>query len=178
MMPRVILQRYHSRLFLPHLLVSCAILSSLPAVPVCLAATQQDHVAEYKDKYDHENDPVRKAKALATLGDAQVLEFVHQAAANNFDAAFATLTEYRNEVRATFDSLKATGNDAEKKPDGYKQLQIHLRKSLWEMERMMPHISADRHESYEDIRNELGRIQTELIHMLFPREPGGRKNND
>ena len=178
MMRRVIMQRFRSESFQTRLLVSCAILSSLLAAPACIANTQQDRLPEFKEKFERETDPVRKAKALSSLGDVQVLEFVHAAAADNFDAAFALLIEYRNEVRTTFDLLKASGNDAERKPEGFKQLQIHLRKSLWEMERIMPRITPDRHATFDDIRNELGRIHTELIHMLFPREPGSKKSNE
>ncbi len=175
-MPRNPLRPLPPRRFLPQRLVSCAILTALLTAPACFATTPPDGLAEYRQKYERESDPVRKAKALTKLGDAQVLEFVHQAAADNYTAAFATLTEYRNEVRTTFDMLKATGNDAERKPEGFKQLQIHLRKSLWEIGRITPRIPGDRHGTFDDIHNELGRIQNELIHMLFPREPGGGKS--
>ncbi|HXQ98735.1 MAG TPA: hypothetical protein VN774_09860 [Candidatus Limnocylindrales bacterium] len=178
MMRRVVMQHFRSRRFSPHRLVSCAILSSLLAAPACFGNTQQDRLPEFKERFEREGDPVRKAKDLVNLGNLQVLEFVHAAAADNFDLAFSLLTEYRNEVRTTFDLLKATGNDAERKPEGFKQLQIHLRKSLWEMDRVMPRITPERHATFEDIQHELGRIHNDLIHMLFPREPGSRKSNE
>lgn len=160
--------------FSPHQIIFPAILLSLVVVCAGMARAQQpqDRMQEYKDKYEKETDPVRKAKALGNYGDAQIQHFVREAAAENFDAASALLTAYRNEVRTVFDALKATGNDAEKKSDGFKELEYHLRKTLWQIDRTLPSIPFDRREALQEIHDELGRIHTELIHLLFPREAG------
>ena len=147
------------------------ILASLAAAGS--ASSQQDRAAEYKEKYEHETDPVRKARALGNYGDWQVSEFVRQANANEFQAAFTTLTDYRNEVRTVFDALKARGVNAERKPDGFKELEIHLDKALWKLDRAAVLVPFGARPAFQDIRDELGRIHNELIHMLFPRGPGG-----
>jgi hypothetical protein len=156
----------------------CAFLATLLLISPALLAIQQDRLAEFKDKYDHESDPVRKAKVLAKLGDLQVTEFVRQANANNVDAAFTILTDYRAEVRASFDGLKATGLDAERKPGGFKDLQIHLRKATWELDRAVPLIPPEKRAAFQDIRDELNRIHNDLIHRLFPREPGSKRSGE
>ncbi len=158
----------------PHQIIFSAMLLSLAVMCAGMARAQQpqDRMQEYKDKYEKETDPVRKAKALGNYGDAQIQHFVREAAAENFDAASALLTAYRNEVRAVFDALKATGIDAEKKSDGFKELEYHLRKTLWQIDRTLPSVPFDRRESLQEMHDELGRIHTELIHLLFPREAG------
>jgi hypothetical protein len=153
--------------------LACVLLTSLPAFAY---NQQQEKFAEYKEKYEKETDPIRKAKALGNYGDAQIAEFSRAASVNDFDTSFNMLSAYRNEVRVVFDSLKTTGNDAEKKPDGFKDLQIHLRKSLWEIDRTIPFVPADRRPDFQTIRDDLGRIQGDLILLLFPREPGKRKS--
>jgi hypothetical protein len=159
--------------FSPHQIIFPAILLSLVVCAGMARAQQpQDRMQEYKDKYEKETDPVRKAKALGNYGDAQIQHFVREAAAENFDAASALLTAYRNEVRTVFDALKATGIDAEKKSDGFKELEYHLRKTLWQIDRTLPSIPFDRREALQEMHDELGRIHTELIHLLFPREAG------
>ncbi len=145
---------------------------------LCATAAGTDRLVEYKEKYDRENDPVRKAKVLAKLGDLQVAEVVRLADTNDVDAAFAMLAEYRAEVRGTFDALKATGIDAERKPAGFKELQIHLRKALWQLDRAALLIPGERRPAFQDIRDELNRIHNDLIRRLFPREPGAKRSGE
>jgi len=166
-------KRLMSGRFFPHRIIFPAILLSLVVVSSGFARMQQqDRMREFKDKYEKENDPVRKAKALGNYGGAQIQHFVHDAGAENFDAAYAMLTAYRNEVRYVFDALKAAGYDAEKKPDGFKELEFHLRKALWQIDRTLPAVPIEHRESLQEMHDELGRIHTELIHLLFPREAG------
>jgi hypothetical protein len=172
-------KRRISERFLPHRIIFPAILLLLTVVCAGIVPAQQpqDRMQEYKDKYEKENDPVRKAKALGNYGDAQTRHFVREASAENFDAATALLTAYRNEVRSVFDALKATGVDAEKKSDGFKELEFHLRRTLWQIDRTLPAVPIERRETLQEMHDELGRIHTELIHLLFPRE-AGKKSGD
>src|SRR5579864_5568406 len=159
--------------FFPHRIIFPAILLSLVVMSAgVLRAQLQDRMQEYKEKYEKENDPVRKAKALRNYGDAQIQQFVREASAENFEPASTLLTAYRNEVRFVFDGLKATGNDPEKKPDGFKELEFNLRKTLLHIERTLPTVPIEHRESLQTIHDELARIHTDLIHLLLPREAG------
>ncbi len=156
----------------------CFLLASSSLLAQTRGPSPQDRLAEYKERFDRETDPVHKAKALGKLGDAQIADFTRRIAGNDIDGAFLTLTAYRDEVRSVFDGLKATGNDAERKPDGFKELQIHLRKKIWELERAASLVPTERRAEFHDIHEELSRIQSDLIHLLFPREPGGKKSGE
>jgi hypothetical protein len=164
--------------FFPHRIIFPAVVLSLVVVSAgILPAQQQDRMQEYKEKYERENDPVRKAKALGNYGDAQIQHFVREAGAENFEPASALLTAYRNEVRFVLDALKATGNDPEKKPDGFRELESHLRKTLWQIGRTLPTVPIEHREAMQQIHDELGRIDNDLIKLLFPRE-AGKKSGD
>jgi hypothetical protein len=165
------LQRGRLGRILSRTMISSIVLFSLAAGTG--ARQSQDRVAVYKERYERETDPVRKARALGNYGDWQINEFVRQANANEFNGAFATLNAFRNEMRATFDALKARGVDPERKPEGFKELEIHLDKTLWKLDRAAALIPFAARPAFQDIRDELGRIHTELIHMLFPRGSGG-----
>jgi hypothetical protein len=179
-MPRnLILKRRNFARFLPQQIMFPVMLLSLAVVCTGMVRAQQaqDRMQDYKDKYEKENDPVRKAKALGNYGDAQIQHFVREANAENFETASAFLAAYRNEVRSVFDALKAAGIDAEKKPDGFKELEYHLRKTLWQIDRTLPAVPIDHRETLQETHDELGRIHTDLIHLLFPRE-AGKKSGD
>jgi hypothetical protein len=171
-------KRLISGSFFPHRIIFPAILLSLVVASAGIVrAQQQDRMQEYKEKYERENDPIRKAKALGNYGDAQIQHFVREASAENFEPAAALLTAYRNEVRFVFEGLKGTGNDPEKKPDGFKDLEFHLRKTLWQIDRTLPAVPIEHRESLQVMHDELGRIHMDLIHLLFPRE-AGKKSGD
>jgi hypothetical protein len=178
MLQNLMTKRLISRRFVPHRIIFPAILLSLVVVSAGIVrAQQQDRMQEYKEKYERENDPVRKAKALGNYGDAQIQHFVREASAENFEPASALLSAYRNEVRFVLEALKGTGNDPEKKPDGFKELEFHLRKTLWQIDRTLPGVPIEHRESLQVMHDELGRIHMDLIHLLFPRE-AGKKSGD
>jgi hypothetical protein len=160
------------RRFLPRRFIFPALLLTIAATSSGILLAQQDRMAEYKEKYERETDAIRKAKALGNYGDAQIQHFVRDAGAENFDAASAMLSAYRDEVRYVFDALKATGNDPEKKADGFKELEFHLRKTLWLVDRNLPVVPIERRAALQEMRDDLGRIHNDLIHVLFPREAG------
>src|ERR1019366_10828301 len=80
------------RMIFPALLLTIAVTSSGIA-----RVQQQDRLSEFKEKYERESDPIRKAKALGNYGDAQIQHFVREASAEDFDAASAMLSDYKNE---------------------------------------------------------------------------------
>lgn len=131
--------------------------------------------ARDRAQFDKETDPVRKAKVFQKLGETQMAQFNKQAADADYDAALQTLTDYRDEARTVFDGLRATGVDPERHSDGFRQLQISLRKGIWEFERTVPMIPDDRRAVFSALGDNLIQIQTQLVHMLFPRDAGAPK---
>lgn len=143
---------------------------------LAIAAPAQEKLAQYREKYEHDTDPVRKAKDFQQLGDAQMAEFALAAAKDRYDDALKTLSDYREEAHICFDGLNAAVSDAEKHPEGFRQLQIHLRKGLWEMERTIPAIPESRRTEFRTIHDDLTELQTKLIRLLFPRDSGNPKD--
>lgn len=135
-------------------------------------AQGQDRVAQLQAQFQAESNPVRKAKALSKLAEAQ-WELMHRAiVASDYAQALRILQQYRDEVRAAEAALKASGVDAERKPAGFKQLQIHLRKSLRDLDQTILAMPEDQREPFEAVRRELTGIDEELVGLLFPRRPG------
>jgi len=139
-------------------------------------ALAQDRIAELQEQFNRETDPVRKAKILPKLGDAQLDSARRETDAGRHAQALKILEEYRDEVKAAEAALKASGIDAERKPAGFKQLQIHIRKSVREIEQTILALPDAERPPFEAIRQELVGIEKELIDMLFPRRP--RKNQE
>ena len=146
----------------PILIVS--LVAFLAAVPT--RAQDQD-----KTHFDQETNPVRKAKAFDKFGQDLMSQFGRQAADGNYAAALHTLADYRDEARTAFNGLQSTGVDAERHSDGFKQLQISLRKGLWELQRTIVLIPDEQKATVRALADNLIEMQSKLEHLLFPRDP-------
>ena len=122
-------------------------------------------------QYQHETDPVRKARALAKFGDEQVDLARKQLKDGEDVASLHTLEQYRDEVRETVAALKAAGIDAEKKPAGFKELQISLRETVRHIDDLILTLPVDKRPFFREVRNDLVMDQNDLIDALFPRKP-------
>jgi hypothetical protein len=116
-------------------------------------------------------DPVKKAKDVVRQGEMQLEQVRREVRDENYDAALHVLREYRDAVKSAHAGLKASGKDAEKKPNGFKNLQIHIRQNIPRLEQTILTVPVEQREPFEAIRKELDTIDRELIDALFPRQP-------
>ncbi|HEV7966772.1 MAG TPA: hypothetical protein VGP19_04345 [Candidatus Acidoferrales bacterium] len=143
----------------------------IAAVALCSPLAAQDRLAESLAKYQNETDPIRKSRALAKLGDEQIDLAKKQLKAEDEVASLHTLEQYRDEVRATVAALNGMGVDAERKPAGFKELQISLRETIRRIDELILTLNVDKRPFFRDVRNDLFLYQNELIDDLFPRRP-------
>lgn len=135
----------------------------------------QARVSDYKTQFDREHDPVRRAKLLTKLSAEEFHSFREAVDAGNFPGALGLLGAYRDELARAQKDLAATGVDAEKRPKGFKELQISLRQNLRTLDDVLVSVPAGEREPFDTIRQQLERANKELILELFPRQPGAPK---
>jgi hypothetical protein len=135
------------------------------------AMQTQDPADAFRAKFTKETDPVRKAKILIPLGDAEFRDIQKEAGADNAEGALAILRQYRDEAQASQKALEATAHDPERHPNGFKELQISLRESIRRLDNVIGDLSGDEQKPFRDIRQELEQMDRRLIHQLFPRRP-------
>jgi hypothetical protein len=145
----------------------CAIAALVVAAPL----GAQDRLTVALAQYQHEGDPVRKARLLAKFGGDQIDEARKQLNSGDDVASLHTLEQYRDEVRETVTALEAVVTDAEKKPAGFKELQISLRETVRHIDDLILTLPVDKRPFFRDVRNDLVKTQNELIDALFPRKP-------
>jgi hypothetical protein len=133
-----------------------------------------DKVEELQARFDRETDAVRKAKVVEKLGDAQFEEARKSGSAGNYSAVGLTMESYRDDARAALDALKKTHPDAERHPNGYKQLQFHVHRSLRELDEILVVSPPEYRPPLRLVRQDLAAMNDELLRMLFPRRPGER----
>ena len=141
------------------------------ALSLCCALAAQDRPADELARFQHEPDPVRRSRLLVKLGDEQVDVAKRQLKAGEDEASLHTLELYRDEVHDTIAALNGTGVDAERKPAGFKELQISLRETIRRIDELIFTLNADKRPFFREVRNDLFTDQNRLIDELFPRKP-------
>jgi hypothetical protein len=137
----------------------------------------QDRVADLRSRLAHEPSPVNRAKLMPQLGDAEFAEIDSDVMQDKLPAALTILQAYRDEVESCDKALDALGQDAQKHPGGYKQLQFSLRDSLRRLDAEIVNMTSDDQAPFVAIRQELGDLNRHLIEHLFGRAPAGKPDH-
>jgi len=132
------------------------------------AAAQGDSTASLRARFDRETDAVRKAKLMPQLGEAQFREIRDKVRAGQFPEALAVLAQYRAEVETCEEGLKALGVNAEKHPNGFKELEISVRESLRRLNELVHSMPSDEQEPFLEIYRALIDVDQWLVQQLFP----------
>ena len=122
-------------------------------------------------RFDRETNAVPKAKLLGKLGDAQFEEARRAGKAGEYDALGLTLEKYRDNVRAALETLKKQRPNAEKQSNGYRQLEMHLRKGIREVDETILVSPEGYKPPLQIVRQDLISMDDELLKMLFPSRP-------
>jgi hypothetical protein len=145
--------------------------AAFAALALMAPLAAQDRLTVGQSRYEQETDPVRKARALVKLGDDQIDEARKQLKNGDEVASLHTLELYRDEVRHVAELLRGTGVDPEKKPAGFKELQISLRETVRHIDDLILTLPVDKRPFFREVRTDLVNTQNELIDALFPRQP-------
>jgi hypothetical protein len=144
-------------------------------ISVGMVGAAPDDVNTLQARFDRETNSVHKAKLLEKLGDAQ-LELTRRASqANDFKTIGLVMEKYRDNARAAIEALKKDHRDAEHHTSGYKQLQIHVHKSLREVDETLVVAPEEYRPPLEVVRSDLANMDDELLELLFPRHPVEKK---
>lgn len=143
----------------------------IAALTLCGGLTAQNRLEDDLSKYQRETDPVRKARILAKMGDPQVELARKELKEGHDEASLHTLEQYRDEVHETIAALNGTNVDPERKPGGFKELQISLRETVRHVDDLIFSLEVDKRPFFRAVRNDLFADQNALVDELFPRRP-------
>jgi len=128
----------------------------------------QDQTAALQSRFEHETNPVQKAKLMPALGDAEFAQIQKDAEADQLPEALVLLRTYRDESRSCIKGLDDSKADAEKHPSGFKQLQISLQESLRRVDMLLPAMTGDEQAPFLEVRKDLDDMNRHLMERLFP----------
>ncbi len=144
--------------------VTCPIL----ALALCGAAGASETLSELQAKFDGETNAVHKAKMIQKLGDAEFDEAGRAEKNGDYIKMGLLLEKYRDNVRAASLALEKENPDAERHPNGYKQLEMHLQKGLRELDEFLLEAPEPYKPPLQLVRQDLINTDDKLLRGLFP----------
>jgi two-component sensor histidine kinase len=125
---------------------------------------------ELRRKLERERDADDRAKITVQLGEA-LLDDVAKAFK---DGAVADgeklLEEYVEAIRRAHEDLLNSGRDARRSPRGFKDLEIHLRRSHRELDELGHLLTFDERNPLEKAKEEIEDIREKLLDNLMRRD--------
>ncbi|MGH9715795.1 MAG: hypothetical protein ACRD4R_03565 [Candidatus Acidiferrales bacterium] len=147
------------------------------AALVVSPAARPDRAPELRARFEHETNPVRKAKLMQKLGSAEFKDIEKDVAAGRLAQAARIFHQYRAEAELSSKDLDETGVNAVKKSAGFKQLQFSVREAVRRADRLISTMTVDRQIPFRRDRDSLEELNSHLLQELFPREKNRSRRN-
>jgi hypothetical protein len=126
-----------------------------------------DRLQKEQDKLSRLTDPVSRAKTGITISDILLSLASDAVRTGEPEVLGKRLNEYINTIRDAHQGLISTGRDAHKKPKGFKDLEIALRRQIRLLEDLSRSVSFDQREPVEKARQEASDIRETMLKALF-----------
>jgi hypothetical protein len=147
------------------------------AAALCGVVAGADKLSELQSRFDSETNAVHKAKMLQRLGDAEFDEAGRAKQAGDYTTMDLMLEKYRDNVRAAAQALENENPDAERHPNGYKQLEMHVQKGLRELDEFLLEAPEPFKPPLQLVRKDLLKVDDILLRRLFPAHHNGTQES-
>ena len=156
------------------ILVLLVNLNSGSALPFTLFQSDLDkrleRLQKEREKLDRETDPVGRTKTQIKVSEI-LLTLINDAVQSGEAEVMAKrLSEYRAAIQNAHETMMKTGRDAHRRPGGFKDLEIALRRQVRQLEDIGKGLSFDEREPVDKAREEAASIRGDLIRALFGAE--------
>jgi hypothetical protein len=126
-----------------------------------------ERLQKERDKLNRITDPVDRTKTNIAISEI-LLSFAGDAARSGEPEALEKrLNEYVDAIQDAHQSMVKTGRDAHKKPKGFKDLEIALRRQIRMLDDLGHGVTFDQREPVDKARQEASDIRDDLLKALF-----------
>jgi hypothetical protein len=153
-----------SALLLHALLTSCAVRTETTVMGEPSKLT----LVEVRNLLQQSTKPVERAKAYVQLSDI-LIRYVHSnIPRNDAEATREWLEQYQDAILSARETMLASGRDAQRHPEGYREIEISLRRHIrWLSDWRMSLVDQER-TPIEDTMKTATAVRGEMLQLLFP----------
>jgi ElaB/YqjD/DUF883 family membrane-anchored ribosome-binding protein len=120
-------------------------------------------------------DPVSRTKIEIRISDLLITLMADAARAGDDKKAEQYLSDYSNTISDAHLTMMKTGKDAHKHPQGYKDLEISLRKQQSRLSDAGKLMDIDSREAVDKVRKQASAISDQLVKTMLLKDPNAAK---
>jgi hypothetical protein len=131
-------------------------------------ARRRDNEQDLLNRLQQETRPIKKAKYEIRLARLKLLEAVDAVDQGGPEKVRELLSFYLAHIRTSWQLLQSSGRNAVRKPEGFKELDIALRRDgriLTDLGQRLPYFERG---DVDKTAKEIEQIRAEVIKVLFP----------
>jgi hypothetical protein len=138
-----------------------------------LGARQPESEQDLVGRFERETKPVKKSIYATHLAQLKLQQASDAYAKDDLDQGQKLLDEYLKWVKSSWDVLKSSGRPAERKPQGFKELDIALREDVRQFGDLEHRVPFTDREPVTKAAQEAEKIRGEVLAVLFPAGKSG-----
>jgi hypothetical protein len=120
-----------------------------------------------KTKLKRQTDPVDRTKTHIKISDILMTLVTDAVKDGDLEVMEHRLDEYVTTIQEAHQTMVKTGRDAHKKPNGFKHLEISLRRQVRQLEDIGITLAFDDRESIDKAKDLAAEIRDNLLKLLF-----------
>ena len=148
------------------------IASLLICVPVFLAGVSSALPSETEEhllaRVQKETDPVKKSKGETRLARIKLQQAIQAYEHGNVEQGAQLVSVYLGRIKDSWQTLRSSGRNAARNPQGFKELDIELREDVRLLDDLKRRISYFDRAPIEQTGKELEQVRVEVLQALFP----------
>lgn len=126
-----------------------------------------ERLEKEKDKLRRQAEPVDRTKTQIKISEVLIALVGDAVKTGDYELMERRLEEYVEAIQDAHGTMVKTGRDAQKKPTGFKDLEISLRRQMRQLEDIGGALTFDQREPVEKARDEASEIREDLLKALF-----------
>ena len=139
--------------------------------PPAIASSNEDRAKDLQKeraKLEKESDPVDRAKIGIKISEILLEDVGEAVREGDFTAMEQQLSAYAETIENAHQALVDSGRDAVKKPSGFKELEIALRKHVRQFDEFARMLNLQKRVPVEKVKDLAAGIRDKLLKALFP----------
>ena len=126
-----------------------------------------ERLQKEREKLVRQTDPVGRTKTQIKVAEVLLTLVSDAVQSGEPEVMEKRLGEYMAAIQNAHDTMMKTGRDAHKKPGGFKDLEIALRRHIRQLEDIGKGLSFDQRDPVDKARAEAAEIRDDLLKALF-----------
>lgn len=120
-----------------------------------------------REKLGHQTDPVGRTKTQIKVSEILLMLVSDAVQSGEIEAMEKRLGEYMAAIQDAHQTMTKTGRDAHRRPGGFKDLEIALRRQVRQLEDIGKGLTFDQRDAVDKARDQAADLRDDLLRALF-----------